>query len=112
MADTSSLRTALTSDAGFINRMQSLMATIAVQVKAENPGTAPRKAYADKVLRSPRPEAIVASPYLILTDNFVAEPITIEPIGSGFAVLIATSDAAALSQIFTVWDTLVTLFGS
>ena len=110
-ATTSSLRTALATDAGFINRLESLMSTIAVQVNAENPGTAPRRAYASKVLRSPRSEASAAAQYLITTDNFVNQPITIEPLGSGFAVLIATADADALSQIFTVWDTLVALFG-
>ncbi len=110
--ETSSLRTALVSDAGFIGRLQSLMATIAVQVLNENPGTAPRKAYASKVLNGPRAAATSAAPYLVLTDNFVGQPITIEPLGSGFAVTTATTDADALSQIFTVWDSLVTLFGS
>lgn len=107
----SALQSALVGDAGFIVRLQSLMATIAKQVQAEDPGTAPRRSYAAKILNDARGNAAKAAQYLIMTDNFIGQTIEIAPFGSGFAVTIATADADALSQIFSVWDTLVTLFG-
>lgn len=108
----SALQSALVGDAGYIVRISSLMATIAKQVNGEDPSTAPRKAYAKKVLNGSRTEAAKVVEFLIRTDNFVGEDIEIAPFGSGFAVTMpGLDDADALSQIFTVWDTLVTLFG-
>ncbi len=111
--DTSALRTALAKDVGFIGRLQSLFSTIAVQVLAENsgPNLVARQAYAKKVLNNPQQEASKSASYIITTDNFVGQVITITPLGSVFSVSIATADADAVSQIFTVWDRLASLFG-
>ncbi len=106
MAD-SNLQFALARDAGFLGRLSSLMS----QIAKEKLDSAPSDAYAKKVLNGPFSAAQSAVFYLLQTDNFIGAAITIEPVGSGFAVLIATTDAAALSQISTVWPTLATLFG-
>lgn len=109
-----SMENALVTDAGFISRVSAMFVLNAVAVLNENGGTAnhaARAAFATKVLQTPRTYAERAAGYLIHTDNFEGQVIQITPLGSGFAVTIATPDADASGQIFAVWNTLVTLFG-
>ncbi len=107
MAD-SNLQNAIARDAGFIGRLSSLMSQIAKQKLDATPSDA----YAKKVLNGAFTAAQSAVYYLLQTDNFIGQAITIVPLGSGFAVLMADlTDAAALSEISTVWTTLASLFG-
>lgn len=99
------------TDAGVLNRLAGLLCQIAKQVEDENPGTTPRKAYASKVLNDGFGAAAKAAMYLFNTDNFVGQTITIYPSGSGVMTTLSAADADAKSQIFSAWDTLVTLFG-
>lgn len=107
------LVTALVQDAGFINRLQALLSKIAFQELARTMGgdLEVDQAFAAKVIAAPRTYATNMAPYLMNTDNFVGEDIEIAPAGSGFTITIATTDAAAESQIFTVWTDLAELFG-
>lgn len=107
------LVTALVQDAGFIGRLSSLLSQIAYQVSLENSGgnLAARQDFAKKVLQSPRGYADKTASYLVRTDNFAGQTIEISPMGSGFAVTIATADADAVGQIFAKWDDLAELFG-
>lgn len=109
-----SMEDALVHDAGFVARLSAMLVLNSVAVLNENGGTAnhaARLAFATKVLQDPRSYAARAAGYLIHTDNFEGQTIQITPLGSGFAVTIATLDSDASGQIFAVWNTLVTLFG-
>lgn len=109
-----SVENALVTDGGFISRISAMLVLNAVAVLNESGGTsnhAARAAFATKVLQTPRAYAERAAGYIIHTDNFEGQVIQITPLGSGFAVTIATVDADASGQIFAVWNTLTSLFG-
>lgn len=97
----------LSKDAGFLGRYAGLLAQIAKEKIVAND----TDAYAKKVLNDPFGAAAKSALYILQTDNFVGQAITVAFGGSGVIATIATPDADARSQISSVWTTLTALFG-
>lgn len=110
----SSYENALANDAGFISNLDGLITKAATAIRLESGGTtnhSARLAFANKVLQGSRAYAARMAGYVIHLDNFEGQTIQIAPLGSGFAVTIATTYDNAYGNIFAVWDALAELFG-
>ncbi len=111
--DESNLQMLLAHDSGFLDRVQYLMTQNALTVLAEvntTPAHALRTQLARQVLTNPGQAAINAAPAVVGSANLVAATTTITPAdvvaGTPQTVSTSATDAAILSQIFTLWNAL------
>lgn len=95
---------ALAHDAKFLNRVQYLLCRVALQVAAEDPGTAnhaARREYAQAVLGDPARAATPAAVALVGAINLLARATTISFDG---VVTTAATDPEIESQINSLWN--------
>ena len=107
----SNLQMLLAHDATFLDRVQYLMTQNALTILAEvntTPSHALRTQLARQVLTNPGQAAINAAPAIVGSVNLVAANTTITPATETTPQIVSTdaTDAAILSQVFTIWNAL------
>ena len=104
MSTDAKLQMALAHDAGFLNRLQFAMATVALQVVNEDPATAnhaARRAFASSVLGNPGAAAAAAAVAVVTAVNLTAATTAID---ADLRVSSSASDADIASQVSTLWN--------